>query len=227
MEMIVKRAHYNNRCIGLFETSSENEVFSMTPMDFYDMFDAISAFLKDVRPYSRPKLYPTRNDVSEGRKKHYVKETWGNKYKLLIDEIDHSFGYNYGEYTIEFIKEMHKAMWEYVKEAKRDMIFECDSADVHNINHNPYTIYKDVFQEQGTFITLDMMVYFIVIGEWHYNSRTLGENIQHIREKYDTESIANSLPKRLDFQHISNWLKDKTTEQKYRCFTLLNNYKTL
>lgn len=219
--MEVKKMHYNNVIIGIVD-ENENELFSLTPVNFYKLYDKLSSFLGIVKEYKRPKLYATKSDSP-----HYyadVKKVW-SRYAILIMDKANVFSYNYGEYSLEELKEMHIAMTEYVLSADKDMIFSCSSHDISNISHTPYTIYKDVYP--NTDLTNDMFVFFIVVGEWYYSSRTLQENIEHIHTKF--EGFSDSIRKHPTFQMIEKRNRDNNfTDKDYEsAFRLVNNYKRI
>lgn len=219
--MEIKKMYYNNKIMGIID-ENDDELFSLTPVNFYKLYDKLSLFLNDVKEYKRPKLYPTKSD-----KPHYyadIKKVW-SRYEILIVDKPNAFSYSYGEYTIEELKIMHKAMTEYVLSADKDMIFSCRSDDIFNISHTPYTIYKDVYP--NTDLTYDMFVFFIVTGEWYYSSRTLQENIEHIHTKF--EGLSDVIMKHPTFQTIEERSRDnRFTDEDYESvFRIVNNYKQI
>ena len=213
----IKLAPRNYTIMGFYKDGKLD--FSLTSVDFYNVFDALCEFLNKKVSYTKPKLYSTIYDHStEKNNSVYFDKYWSYGHKLLIG--NKSFAYNYGCYTIEEYEELFECMKEYVLNTTKDMIFNCSSGDISNIRFNPYTIYKDVYPT--TKITLELMVYFITQGEWVYKSKTLQENLDYIHNKYENESI-DFITKTKSFQDFLERVKH--IQDLNHCFGLLNNYK--
>lgn len=219
--MKTKIMHYNYSSLGIVSKDTEEELFSMTPIDFYNSFDALAKHFNENMNYNRPKLYRTTHDHTTNVNQVKIKETWGNKYKLLLYAPD--CGHNYGEYTDEELKTIFNAMKEYVLNASTDPVFLKRSDDVSNIGYNPYTIYKELYGND-TYMTCELILTLMAMGEWHYMSRTLKENILHVRNNFDFENKVDNLKSTNVYNIVINNTKNLTTREKFDCFNLLNNY---
>lgn len=219
----IKFAQLNYAIYGIYD-NEDDQVLALTSIDFYNMFDVLTQFLnKCVEcPYTKPKLYKTKYDkTSIG--KLIVEHYYGEYYKLIIPYIPNECGIDYGAYKLEELHELHQAMYDYIKTATKDMIFDCPSCDIKNIDFNPYTIYMDVYTESK--MTLELMLYLIASGEWYYMSRTLQENLDNIHNNFeDNLHLIENSPIFQRFKKAINKLDKK--ELTYQ-FKVLNNYKKL
>lgn len=219
----IKFAQRNYAIYGIYNNDNEME-FSLTSIDFYNMFDALSQFLNKCSecPYTKPKLYKTKYDETT-KGKLIVEHYFGDYYNLIIPYIPNECGINYGAYKLEELRELHQAMYGYIKTATKDMIFDCSSDDIKNINFNPYTIYMDVYPESK--MTIELMLYFIASGEWHYMSRTLQENLDNIHDNFeDNLHLIENSP---IFQHFKKTINKLDKKELTYQFNVLNNYKKL
>ena len=123
----VDLAHLNYSNMGIYQDNER--IISFTSIDFYNVFDYMTKFLKKNFEYKRPRLYPTKYDESRNGGYVEIRETWGNKYKLNIQE-NRSYGNCYGEYTMEELNGIYDAMKDYVETHEQSIIFECRSQDI-------------------------------------------------------------------------------------------------
>ncbi|MBO5948229.1 hypothetical protein J6Q66_05275 [bacterium] len=215
----IKLANRNYTIMGIYE--NDDLSFSVTSVDFYNLFEYLSKFLNKPITYIKPKLYGNVMDITTNGGYWELAKDW-SKYRLVLHE-NRIFSRSYGHYEINEISALFDAMCEYVCDTKEDMIFQCPSNDIRNIGYNPFSIYKSVYGESQ--MTIDLMLYFISIGEWHYMSKTLKDNLNYIYNKYD--KILELTLNDFRFKLFENKIKSLSIEDKYKCFNLLNNYKVL
>ena len=210
----------NYSTIGIWENDDVRCSMAFTPIDFYNLFDKLVKFFGKAPIYKKPKLYPTKYDVTTCGYAE-IKETWGNKWEILLipNDLHNDCMKSYGVYTKDELLNMFNAMYVFVKSNHCDPIFNQQSSDIFNIGYNPYSIYKDVYPQSK--ITFEIMFFLILIGEWFYQSKTLQENLDFIRNKYkdNFDDVLNDVR----YQHL---IKKYTIQDMKHALSFINTYKS-
>lgn len=210
----------NYSTIGVWENDNIRHSMAFTPIDFYNLFDKLVKFFGKAPIYKKPKLYPTKYDVTTCGYAE-IKETWGNKWEILLipNDLHNDCMKSYGVYTKDELLNMFNAMYVFVKSNHCDPIFNQQSSHIFNIGYNPYSIYKDVYPQSK--ITFEIMFFLILIGEWFYQSKTLQENLDFIRNKYkdNFDDVLNDVR----YQHL---VKKYTIQNMKQALCFINTYKS-
>ena len=88
----IKLAPRNYTIMGFYKDGKLD--FSLTSVDFYNVFDALCKFLGKKVSYQKPKLYPTELDYSTNGNKVFFDEYWSYGHKLCLGTKNycHSYG---------------------------------------------------------------------------------------------------------------------------------------
>lgn len=213
----IKKTCNNYTTIGFWFNNNDRYSISVTPINFYDIFDELSKFLGIHIEYEKPKIYPTKYDYN----KIVILPAWS---KFGINQIPkdtyNQLTSNLGYYTKEELCVIWNGMLDFVLNQKQDVIFEQISSDVSNIGFNPYTIYKEIYPNSP----IDCYIMFCLcqLGDWYYQTRTLGENINYVHKKYN-EDYSNIIQSSL-YHSAKNKLTPLDIEKSFR---FLDTYRKI